>query len=640
LEQIQAQYAAMIESSHDAILSKSLDGTITSWNAASERMFGYTAQDAIGQNMSLIVPPERLDEERNILARIEAGGSLEHFETKRLRHGDVLIDVAATISPIKDHAGKITGASSIIRDIGARKRAEEELDRFFNLSIDLLCIANMAGFFVRVSPSITDMLGWSTEEFLTIPYFDLIHPDDHAAAHMEIEKQMAGEKVHGFEARFLHKNGSWRVLSWSSMPQPNGLMYAAARDVTTLKLMEQDLRRTNEELEQRVEDRTIKLERSNASLRDSERRFRALIEHGADGVSVIDANNNILYLSPSVAAVEGYSDEELIGRNGLENTHPDDIPLIQKTMQQLLENPGTPIPVLWRRRHKNGHWLWLEGFSTNLLDDPAVKGIVTNYRDVTDRKRAEDEIRKLNEELELRVQQRTAELQAANKELESFSYSVSHDLRAPLRHIQGYVDMLTREAQGDLSETAQRYLNTISSAGRVMGQLIDDLLSFSRMGRAELREAVVNLDAIVAEALQDLELVTRDRNIEWTIASLPKVRGDAAMLKQVFANLLNNAVKYSRPRDPAKIEIGCGGEENKQFVFFVRDNGAGFDMRYADKLFGIFQRLHHADEFEGTGIGLANVRRVIVRHGGRTWAEGKINEGATFYFTLNPAGLE
>ena len=237
-----------------------------------------------------------------------------------------------------------------------------------------------------------------------------------------------------------------------------------------------------------------------------------------------------------------------------------------------------------------------------------------------------------------KVQAANQQLEIANKELEAFSYSVSHDLRAPLRHIQGYVEMLAREAKGGLSDKAQRYLRTIADAGREMGVLIDDLLAFSRMGRSDMAEREVELDELIAEVCRSLQPAVGDRDIRWQVDPLPPVQGDAAMLRQVLVNLLGNAVKYTRDRRPAEITIGSAGVEEGRVVIFVRDNGAGFDMKYAGKLFGVFQRLHRADEFEGTGIGLASVRRIIARHGGRTWAEGVLNEGATFYFTLKPAG--
>jgi signal transduction histidine kinase len=235
------------------------------------------------------------------------------------------------------------------------------------------------------------------------------------------------------------------------------------------------------------------------------------------------------------------------------------------------------------------------------------------------------------------VLEKNTALQEANKELESFSYSVSHDLRAPLRHVQGYVTMLQRETAGQLSGKSLRYLKVINEASVEMGRLIDDLLEFSRMGRTEMKARLVALDGLVQECVKSLEMVTRERNIKWKISPLPAVQGDPALLRQVLANLFSNAMKYSRDRDPALIEIGYAGEEDGRVIIFVRDNGAGFDMNYVHKLFGVFQRLHRADEFEGTGIGLATVRRVITRHGGRVWAKAALGEGATFYFTLRQA---
>jgi light-regulated signal transduction histidine kinase (bacteriophytochrome) len=194
--------------------------------------------------------------------------------------------------------------------------------------------------------------------------------------------------------------------------------------------------------------------------------------------------------------------------------------------------------------------------------------------------------------------------------------------------------MLARETQGRLSAKAQRHLQVIADASEKMSHLVDDLLSFSRMGRTEMHETKVVLERLVHESIQDLEMATRGRNITWNIAPLPAVIGDRSMLKQVFVNLLDNAVKYSLPRNPAEIEIGCVGQQDGWGTFFVRDNGVGFDMKYAHRLFGVFQRLHRADEFEGTGIGLANVRRIVARHGGRVWIEAVVNKGATVFFAL------
>jgi signal transduction histidine kinase len=252
--------------------------------------------------------------------------------------------------------------------------------------------------------------------------------------------------------------------------------------------------------------------------------------------------------------------------------------------------------------------------------------------EVEQRKRREDEIRTLNKELV----KRATELETSNNELESFAYSVSHDLRAPLRHVVGYSELLQKQASSLLDEKSRRYTRTILESAKRMGNLIDDLLAFSRIGRAETKKTLASLDQLVKEGIAEIRLDTGGRDIVWKIHPLPVCYGDRSMLRLVIGNLLSNAVKFTRMRAQAEIEIGCADGEDEVEVF-VRDNGAGFDMQYVDKLFGVFQRLHLPEEFEGTGIGLATVRRIIHRHGGEVRAEGGVDQGATFYFSLPKA---
>ena|GEM_PF-2766620 len=410
------------------------------------------------------------------------------------------------------------------------------------------------------------------------------------------------------------------LISWSGLSLYNA-------DLVRRK-GEEALRDARDQLEARVTERT-------AELAATEAKFRALVEQSIVGIYIIQ-DGRFVYVNPKMPDIFGFSAEELTARPVTDFIADEDRPLASENIRKRMEGVIQHARYSLRMRHKNGSTLHIEVFGSR-SDYNGRTAILGTLLDITEQKNAETAIKRLNEDLEKRVQDRTQALEFANKELESFSYSVSHDLRAPLRHVNGYVEMLKKETEGTLSPKASRYLNTIAAASVEMGHLIDDLLAFSRMSRSELKEEVVDLSEIIEETLRGMELGMKGRVVNWKIAGLPRVKGDASMLKQVFVNLIGNAVKYTRDRNPAEIEIGSHEIDYGQIVLFVRDNGAGFDMQYVHKLFGVFQRLHRPEEFEGTGIGLAIVRRVVQRHGGRIWAEAILNRGATFYFTLNPA---
>jgi PAS domain S-box-containing protein len=383
-------------------------------------------------------------------------------------------------------------------------------------------------------------------------------------------------------------------------------------------------------------ERELRQARDDLQVEMAERTQQAsLLNLTHDTIFVRDMADVITYWNRGAQELYGWTPEEAIGKHAHQLLQPSFPAPIEEIRAELLRSSrwdgeletakadGTRVVVAsrWSLRRDE------QGLPVAILE--------TN-NDITERKRREQQIRVLNEELG----RRTAELEASNKELEAFAYSISHDLRAPLRHMAGFTELLQKNAASVLNEKSQRYVKMILESSQRMGHLIDDLLAFSRLGRSETHKTMLNLKELVEGALAEVRQEVDGRNIVWTMDQLPACYGDRSMLRVVLVNLISNSLKFTRTRSQAEIEIGCVKPGPDQVVLFVRDNGVGFDMKYVDKLFGVFQRLHRAEAFEGTGIGLATVQRIVHRHGGRVWAEGAVDKGATFYFSLSkPFGV-
>lgn len=373
------------------------------------------------------------------------------------------------------------------------------------------------------------------------------------------------------------------------------------------------------------------LEDFNRSLTESDNRFYKIFNANPIPISIMDLKTKTYTnVNQSWCRFFGYKQEEVIGSNyeKLGIITRETRAMIEKTLEDSDNIDTLELEVYTKSGAKKN-----VNYNRVMIQIDEKDYLAYLMTDITERKQYEKRILSINNELEAKVKKRTAELEASNKELEAFSYSVSHDLRAPLRHINGYVDLLNEKFKTELPEKAQHYLNVISKASKQMGVLIDELLLYSRTGRQELNRSDVNVNELINDILEKFHFELQTRKVEWDIVLMPNIYADYILLKQVWGNLIDNALKYSRNNEITRISIGYH-EDTEKYTFFIKDNGVGFNMKYAGKLFGVFQRLHSQTEFQGTGIGLATVQRIIHKHNGKVWCEAELDQGAQFYFTI------
>ncbi len=621
LEEQQALMALIVDSSDDAIIFKSTEGLIMSWNRGAESTFGFSESEAVGQNIKLIIPDDQMEAERELLAKVQKGQSIEHLETQWLRKDGQRIDVSVSISPVHDQRGKIIGASMIARDISDTKDVEKKLAQertLLRILIDnipdYIYVKDLQSNHIINNVAMVKLIGAKTEsETLGKSSIDFFGSEI-AGKYLEEDREILSSGVPkiNFEESTITPSGELKFLQTTKIPLRGesdkiiGLV-GISHDITEQKKVELDLQVSKYFLE--LAQATGHTGHWVLDLADQKK------------VTLSKEAGRILNL-PGLATATIDAIYRFI--------HPEDL----KHLQNLIERAAT-TRTFFSTDHRlllpDGtiRWIHQQGESSMEGNSPVL---VTTVQDITERKKSEEQILMLNSELEERVRVRTAQLEASNKDMEAFSYSVSHDLRAPLRIIHGFSSILSEDYGSVLDAQGEKTLNGIMRNVKKMGQLIDDLLDFSRLGRAEIKTSAVDMNALVNEVLEDLRnggvVVPKIR-----IQNLTPANADLNLMKQVWTNLLTNAIKYSGKKAEPEIEVGMESKDGRQ-AYFVKDNGAGFDMNYYHKLFGVFQRLHGATEFPGTGVGLAIIQRIIARHGGTVWAEGKVDEGATFYFTI------
>lgn len=586
------------------------------WSDQFFRICGYEPNDvkpSIRLNLDMVHPDDREITEYMFRQALEFGNDYK-IENRIVRPDGSIRYIYSQAIVDKNISGKPLRLRGIFFDITDRKEAEEakrsQEDRYhtiLNSVMEGFQILDHEFRYVYLNPSAIQQSRYPEDKLIGHSMMELYPGIEQTELFQIMKECMEKQSMRYVENEFTYPDGSIGWFELRIQPSSDGLLILSV-DITERK---------------RAEEHKLKVEA----------RYKALIENSSEGITLMNKDFQVIYRSPANSKITGWTEKDLEGKHSLEDVYADDREHLQLAVKNAVEQPAAkPVPFQFRVRHKQGHYIWLEGIMTNMLSDTSVEAIVLNFRDITERKRAEEKINEMNNELEHKVIERTAQFEAVNKELEAFSYSVSHDLRAPLRAIDGYANMIEEDYESVLDDEGRRLLGNIQQNAKKMSALIDDLLAFSRLGKKVIQKKQLDMNELLEGVLMDLSKAQEHRAIISTDELLPAF-GDYSLIHQVLINLVSNAVKYSSKKEKPQVHISSRKEDNC-VVYTVRDNGVGFDMKYAHKLFGVFQRLHTMDEFEGTGVGLAIVQRIVTRHGGHVTADSTPDEGSVFSFSL------